>query len=168
MRLLAFTYRAIREEFGPGPFSAHGRANRQSHFWGQVWNWIVGTFLAAAAGPFGVLIGVMFLYRSVCLASRRLHDLGRTGWLQLINTALSVGFFGVLWLGASVPPADGAATVQILNDVPFTVGDTDYFLPSGVLGVVGSVLFLISLGFQAFMFLWPGQTGPNAYGERAY
>src|SRR5512146_1322606 len=64
-------------------FSPEGRINR-THFW---LGWLVlfgaGMFLLWIP-VFGHIVLLLSLYCHVCVYAKRLHDMGRTGWLQIV------------------------------------------------------------------------------------
>lgn len=80
---------------------------------------------------------------AVCLFTRRLHDLGRTGWLQLPAFALTAGGFAIV--------RPGVAAALNLNPTMQAVGV--------MFGLAAYFGFIISLG------LMRGTQGPNRYGE---
>ena len=141
--------------------SPDGRIKRQDFWIG----WAI-MFAANLVLGFVPIIGLLFhcfaIYVMVCLYAKRLHDMGRSGWLQLAPwgvgiLALIIGFalFGTamisaaLALGNASPGAGGLAVLL------------------GSLGGFMMVLSLAGLVHLAF-FIWvgatPGQVGENAYG----
>ncbi len=70
-------------DFGKLFFSAYGRIGRQEFWIGWVILLMVGIFTCFI--PVINLIAWMgLLYCGVCIRSKRLHDMGRSGWLQVI------------------------------------------------------------------------------------
>lgn len=71
----------------------NGRAHRAEFWW-----WVLFVFILSWGGQiisqsFGTLVSLITLLPSLAVAARRLHDIGRSGWWQL------VGFIPVLgWL----------------------------------------------------------------------
>lgn len=69
-------------------FSAKGRIKR-SDFWIA---WLLLWILSAVLSLFGVVGGLatmLLAYPQVCLFSKRLHDLGRSGWFTALPVALA-------------------------------------------------------------------------------
>jgi len=89
----------------------YGRVNRLSYFCGGmvlffglgIIAWILQTVFGSAATngifllPDFVLVAVLFFY-SVSINTRRLHDIGRTGWLQLLFFIPIFSFFFGLYM----------------------------------------------------------------------
>lgn len=68
---------------------------------------VMGVFSFASRGPeaigAGLILGILAMCAlafavGIILARRRLHDLGKTGWLSLLMLVPFVGFFFYLWL----------------------------------------------------------------------
>ena len=97
-----------------GVFS--GRASRSEFWYFYLFMLILGiviNFLATALnlngdagyGVFSVIIGIIFLVVQLSVGSRRLHDTGRSGWLQLLLIIPCVGFIILIifWAQPSKP-----------------------------------------------------------------
>jgi uncharacterized membrane protein YhaH (DUF805 family) len=126
---------------------------------GQKDYWIGFGIVFAAGLVFGwiPLIGFLFslvaIYAGVCVSSKRLHDMGRSGWLAAIPygayaaaTLLSVIFF----MGAM-----GAAHYD--NGMGFVAG-------MGTMGLLWTLAFVLNVGFVIWLGVTPGQPDDNAYG----
>ncbi|MFZ5670884.1 MAG: DUF805 domain-containing protein [Pseudomonadota bacterium] len=139
-------------------FSAEGRIGRSAFWIG--WLVLLGVNVVAGFIPlFGLLISLAAIYCSVCVFAKRLHDMGKSGWLQiwpiLISIALVVG--GVFMAGgpaimAALSHADDAAVGM-----------------AALAGMGGMMLaflgaFVISFGFLLWVGLSSGQAGENRYG----
>ena len=144
-----------------------GRATRAEYWW-----WVLG--MVAATILLSILDGIIFgfdvdsasvfeplfwlatLLPSLAVTARRLHDIGRTGWWQLVWIA--VGVFGAL---------------------PFVVMLVVALVSAGISGdfnlgvIIGQVLvgLLISLAIWIGLAVWQiwwlvtqGQAGPNRHG----
>jgi uncharacterized membrane protein YhaH (DUF805 family) len=107
-----------------------GRARRRE-YWLWAVPWFIAVMVAASVAPGSeVILGPVLL----CVWIRRLHDLGRTGWIApLINIA--IGIIGWIEIGV-MSPGGGGGAVQGL----------------------ASMAVLIVLGAL------PGQHATNAYG----
>jgi uncharacterized membrane protein YhaH (DUF805 family) len=139
-------------------FSAYGRIRRQEF-------WIAFLVLLGVTVLFGWLVPIwpVVLYCSICIRSQRLHDMGRTGWLQLIPAgAYTVATIMTLWLV-------GAA---IIAGVAFDWGEA-----AAVTGIVFGAFSVVIAWFLAFLvdlafLLWigfaEGDTGENRFGPEPF
>lgn len=94
----------------------------------------------------------------VCIYIRRLHDIGRSGWWQLVG-----------WIGAAVLAATGVIGVipamgrfiesrQQERDAVLALGDA-----SGAFGLIVLAMMLM-LGFHLWLGVMRGTRGPNRFG----
>jgi uncharacterized membrane protein YhaH (DUF805 family) len=73
-----------------------GRASRQA-FWMYMLFYIIGyVLLSFVADPLGMLYSLALLVPSIAIAARRLHDIDRSGWWQLIGIIPIVGWIIVI------------------------------------------------------------------------
>ncbi len=141
--------------------SPDGRIKRQDFWIG--WAILVGVSVVFGFVPIiGQLVHLFAIYVMVCLYAKRLHDMGRSAWLQLAPwgigiLALIVGFalFGTAMISAALAMRDaspGAGGLAVL------------------LGSLGGFMMVLSLAglVHLLFFIWvgatPGQVGENAYG----
>ncbi|EKE69869.1 DUF805 domain-containing protein [Gallaecimonas xiamenensis] len=80
----------------------NGRARRQEYWMFFLFNMIVAFVLGFVFGliglPFlGMIYCVAVLVPSIAVATRRLHDTGRSGWWQLISLVPLVGVFILIY-----------------------------------------------------------------------
>lgn len=139
-------------------FSPEGRIGRPAFWIG--WLVLVGINSVIHFLPLiGQLIGLATIYCSVCVFSKRLHDMGRSGFLQiwpmLICTALVVG---------AAMMAAGPALVAAVSDA-----DESAIMAAVMAGVGGMLLaflaaLVIGLGFVLWVGVTPGDPGENRYG----
>lgn len=115
---------------------------------------------AAALIVAGLICGVIPLVGSLgslaltipwtCLMTKRLHDLGRSGWLVLI----------------AVVPAAISATMGLFTALAAssfaTMGAA--FATAGLTLMVSTAALLVSLAFLLWVGLTPGEASSNAYG----
>src|SRR5690606_13693608 len=107
----------------------------------------------------GWLLGLVTIYCSICIHATRLHDMGRTGWLQVIPVVVWILAVVMLIFGAggsaiSAALADGADSAVAAA----ALGG----LGMGVLAIL--VACLVQLGFLLWIGLTPGQPAANSYG----
>jgi len=120
-------------------FTFSGRASRPEYWW-----WMLFTFLLGLI-PFA---GLVTLIPTLAVTSRRLHDIGKSGWWQLLPVALIgwtiCSFFANLLIGPRTFPG------SLLN-----------LLPSPVILTLAAIASLIIL---IIWFVRKGDEGPNRYG----
>jgi uncharacterized membrane protein YhaH (DUF805 family) len=61
-----------------------GRSSRSAYWWPWLASILFSTLLEFFSYEFGILWSLVILIPSLSLACRRLHDIGRSGWWQLI------------------------------------------------------------------------------------
>lgn len=91
-------------------FCFEGRANRKT-FWSFVLvNFIINIILGVIPGV-GKILSAIFLLAILCptlgITARRLHDRGKSGWLQLIALIPLIG--GLILLLLCIPEGDKEA-----------------------------------------------------------
>jgi uncharacterized membrane protein YhaH (DUF805 family) len=137
-------------------FSAEGRIGRQVFWIG--WLMLLGAHVVAGWIPLvGQVIGLIAVFAWVCLCTKRLHDMGRSGWWQLVPIVLGP----VMIIGSALSIGIGAILGEITN--------TDWAALAGVGGLLVSlaIAFLAVAGFTLWLGVAGGQPGENRYGEPA-
>ena len=106
---------------------------------------------------FGHLLQVVLIYGFVCLYSKRLHDMGRSGFLQLIPIAIGLvcGVIGTVLAGAGLLLA--MLSGHHFDAAGAIAGGLVFFALSGVAVLVG-------LAFLLWVGLTGGEAGDNRYG----
>lgn len=138
-------------------FSADGRIGRQTFWIG--WLILLGVNVVLSWIPFlGFLISLAALYCSICVFSKRLHDMGKSGWLQLVPILLGP----VLLIGAGAWMAIGAMTAGANG------GDPGVGAMAGLGGAVLAMILavVVSIGFTIWVGVTPSQVGENRYGPQ--
>jgi uncharacterized membrane protein YhaH (DUF805 family) len=136
---------------------ADGRIGR-----GEFWTGFLILFVVGIVVHFipviGQIIAIILIYPWVCLFSKRLHDMGKSGWLQLIPFA--VWIIGIL---VAVMSGMGGAIMAMASgsDAQATAGA---LAGAGVAALVLCAAALINLIFLLWVGLSPSQAGDNAYG----
>ncbi|HEX6861037.1 MAG TPA: DUF805 domain-containing protein [Caulobacteraceae bacterium] len=147
-------------------FTSDGRISRQQFWIGALI--LIGAGVVAGWIPLiNIIAWFVSLYAWVCLYSKRLHDMGRSGWLTALPVALFVaaGAFALLTMGGLA--ATGAFNTGYMHDGAYMGGG--YMHPGAMMGMgVSMALFslvgLIALLFMLWVGLTPGQAGDNQYG----
>ncbi|WP_299831759.1 DUF805 domain-containing protein [uncultured Roseobacter sp.] len=106
------------------------------------------------SGVFGTVFWLAILVPGLAVASRRLHDTGRSGWWQIMPFALSLVSFTTLIVAA----VGWAAFVKGFT----TPGGATVQNPSGL-----GMAFAVSLSAFVVLLFWlckKSQPGPNKYG----
>lgn len=133
-----------------------GRMRRQ-HFWISFLI-IFGVSLVLGWIPLlGTLISLALIYPSVCITIKRLHDMGKTGWLTLVPYVGTFVAMIVMFIG-------GAGAFMT---AAFTGGDPNPAAIMGAFGAValGGLISLVSgLGFLIWIGVTDSQPGDNKYG----
>ncbi|KRA59958.1 hypothetical protein ASD79_10555 [Caulobacter sp. Root655] len=136
-------------------FTADGRIGRQAFWIG--WLMLLGVHVVAGWVPLiGWALGLAALFASVCLYTKRLHDMGRTGWWQVLPIVLGP----VLILGSAMTIGFGALLGELTN-----IGDGWALAGVGGLFVSLAIAFVVMIGFTLWVGTAEGQPGENRYGE---
>jgi uncharacterized membrane protein YhaH (DUF805 family) len=137
-------------DFGKLFFSAYGRIGRQEFWVGWVILWMVGLFTMLIP-LINSIAWIPLLYCGVCIRSKRLHDMGRTGWLQVVPVIACIVFW-VIVFWAILGAVFGAALMGEASAPGIALG---------VMGVVmaGLIAWLIDIGF----LIWIGVSDRDPY-----
>jgi uncharacterized membrane protein YhaH (DUF805 family) len=133
-------------------FDANGRIG-QKDYWIGFGILFAANLVLSWMPLIGLVVSLVAAYAGVCVSSKRLHDMGRSGWLAaipfgslLVATALS---------GASLVGMIGAASAD--NGLGMAAG-------LGSFGLIWSLATLINIGFVIWLGVTAGQTDDNLYG----
>jgi uncharacterized membrane protein YhaH (DUF805 family) len=77
----------------------NGSATRPEFWWFALFNFIVGAILNQIHPMAGGVYGLATFLPSIAVAARRLHDIGKSGWWQLIALT-GIGIFVLLYFYA--------------------------------------------------------------------
>jgi uncharacterized membrane protein YhaH (DUF805 family) len=157
-------------------FSAKGRIARKSFWIGYGPMLVVTLALGAYAradmdnrmvSSLTLLISLILLYPMICIFAKRLHDIGLSGWLQLLYWAVGVGFaifvlsrsFGASMSAALANQGDQAAATAAVKEAVTNAMQTD-----PVMRYSPYVTYVISGLWTLWLGLAPGNSGDNKYG----
>lgn len=137
---------------GPGAISFHGRAQRREWLIGVAVNIFIGSLIGSLSS-IGPILSLPWIIVVLAVTSRRLHDLGRSGWFQLIPMAVFALFI---------------ALCAILEPAALKDGNFQFDLGGPGHGIVTAGFLTVLAVYLAF-YVWlagvPGTPGPNCYGE---
>lgn len=138
--------------------SFEGRT-RRSHFW-IAWLILLGVGVVVGWIPLlGILISLALIWPNLAIAVKRLHDMGRTGWLALapIGIAIVCTFAGFAVLGAGALAAGTAGAYDEAAGFAMLAA-------AGPAMLLFSVAALIGLAFLLWIGLTDSQPGENRFG----
>jgi len=134
-------------------FSSRGRLGPRDFRNAYISLLVVGV-LTSLIPVVGLLIGLGCTYGTCCVVTKRLHDMGRSGWLQA--AALVPWIATVAWGAVLLGPAAGK------NDAfADLIGSNTAMQGAFVVSLAASLAFLAWIAFAR------GDVGPNPYGEGA-
>lgn len=102
---------------------------------------------------FGLIVSLAAAYAGICVSSKRLHDMGRSGWLAAVPYGVFVAV--TLLSGASLAGMMGAASYD--SGLGVAAG-------AGFLGLLWIAAVIVNLGFVIWLGVTAGQPDENAYG----
>lgn len=137
-------------------WSAEGRI-RRSHFW-AAWGIIFAANLLLGWIPLvGFLVSLALIWPSIAIQTKRLHDMGKTGWIQLAPMGA--------WIVAIIVGVSAMGLTAVSNPQGFENGDpAAMFAAMGPMFIAFAVVMLGSLGYLIWIGATEGQPGRNQYG----
>lgn len=104
-----------------------GRAGRSEFWWFSLWNLVIGLALSVIElalglgtdywGPLGAVYALAVFLPGLAVGTRRLHDIDRTGWLQLLLFVPIIGLIVLIifWVqrGDAAPNEFGPAPAGV-------------------------------------------------------
>ncbi len=84
----------------------NGRAKRPEYWWFALFCIVVSLLLGVVSSPVSGIFSLATLVPSLSVGSRRLHDMNKSGWLQLIWIIPILGWIYLIYLLAQ--PGDAA------------------------------------------------------------
>lgn len=101
----------------------------------------------------GTIVSLAAVYAGVCVSSKRLHDMGRSGWLAAVP-------FGIY---AAAVVFSAVSLIGIISATAYDNG-AGVLAGAGMLGLLWTLAFLANLGFVIWLGITPGQPEDNLYG----
>ena len=134
-------------------FSARGRLSSKA-FRQTYLGLFVVSVLSSLIPLVGLIIGLLSTIAIINITTKRLHDMGRSGWLQVAPMApwAALTAWAAVAAGGAARPDN--AIVQLAQTNALFLG-------------AAAAAALISLGFLAWVALAPGSDGANVYGEHS-
>lgn len=137
-------------------FSFEGRLRRQN-FWIS-WLILLGVGVVLGWLPIlGILISIGLIWPNLAITVKRLHDMGRTGWLAAIPYA--VAFIGTTIGGFMIGVSAIANSAALDREEPAAI----LALIGPVFGLIG-LITLVCLGFLIWIGVTDSQPGENRFG----
>jgi uncharacterized membrane protein YhaH (DUF805 family) len=106
----------------------NGRAARPEFWWFIAAQFVVGLILNMVLPMLGMLFSLAVLLPTLAAGSRRLHDIGKSGWLQLLGLIPVIGWLILIYWGAQPgqpesnqygpPPQPVPASPLIVDNTP--------------------------------------------------
>lgn len=135
--------------------SPEGRIGRQAFWIG--WLVLLGVNVVAGWLPvIGAIISLATIYCSVCIHTKRLHDMGQTGWWQVLPWVIGPA----LVFGAAVSVGISAIIASVNGGEP----EMAALASLGGLAMSIFAFFAIWLAFTLWVGCSIGEPGDNKYG----
>lgn len=136
--------------------SFDGRLRRQ-HFWIS-FAILFGVGLVTGWIPLlGLLISIVLIWPNLAIVVKRLHDMGKSGWLALIPVVGSILGIAIMFIGG----AGALASAAINGEEPSAAAAMGAL---GAMGIGGLVWLITGLGFLLWIGITDSQPGENQYG----
>jgi uncharacterized membrane protein YhaH (DUF805 family) len=69
-----------------------GRATRSEFWWWALFVFLLSMCAQMLSNALGTIVSVVTLLPSIAVTTRRLHDIGRSGWWQLVGLIPLIGW----------------------------------------------------------------------------
>jgi uncharacterized membrane protein YhaH (DUF805 family) len=145
-------------DFQSAMLSFNGRL-RRSHFW-IGWLILFGANIVLNFIPFiGALISLALIWSNLAISVKRLHDMGKTGWLVAIpyGVSFALGIVAVVMMVAGIA-ASGMDESYYENNPMAALS-----MMGPAIGIIG-VIMLVNLAFLLWIGVTDSQKGENRFG----
>lgn len=96
-----------------------GRAGRPEFWWFALFSLVAGLVVGMVSDILGMLVNLGLLLPSLAVGARRLHDIGKSGWLQLLWIIPLLGWAVMIYfLVQPTGPANQYGEGPALPDAP--------------------------------------------------
>lgn len=137
-------------------WSMDGRI-RRSHFWAAWGILFAANFLLSWIPLIGFVVSLVLIWPSIAIQTKRLHDMGKTGWFQLLPYAT--------WVVAFIVAVSAIGLTAVSNPDGFENGDpAAIFSALGPLAIAFVLVLLGSIGYLIWIGATEGQPGRNRFG----
>ncbi len=133
-------------------FDATGRIG-QRDYWIGFGILFAATLLLSWLPLIGFIISLVATYAGICVSSKRLHDMGRSGWLA----AIPYGVFAAATVLSAVSVVGMIGSAGYNDDAGILVG-------VGTLGLLWTLAVILNIGFVIWLGITAGQPEDNPYG----
>lgn len=149
----------------------NGRSTRAEFWWAQLFLFLVNLVLnfVLKSVPFlGVVWSLAILLPSLAIATRRLHDINRSGWWLFGYCALTIILTGIMFyvLGSAISVAFlGLGNPHAMNEL---IAEA-VLKHLGLILSTGLIMLVLGIWYLVWMVKPSGpdnQYGPNPYGEQ--
>ncbi len=149
----------------------NGRSTRAEFWWAQLFLFLVNLVLnfVLKSVPFlGVVWSLAILLPSLAIATRRLHDINRSGWWLFGYCALTIILTGIMFyvLGSAISVAFlGLGNQHAMNEL---IAEA-VLKHLGLILSTGLIMLVLGIWYLVWMVKPSGpdnQYGPNPYGEQ--
>lgn len=111
---------------------------------------VVGIVAGLVPG-IGGLIPIVFAWPWLCIAIKRLHDMGRSGTAAMVLMAINVTLALAAMIASTMAMGLGLAALPLL----------------AALGGIATIALVVSLAFIVWLAFAPSQSGTNRFGPPA-
>lgn len=142
-------------DFKSAFFTLKGRLIRK-HFWISYLILYAASIVLSLIPVINLIAAPAILWGKFAVNIKRLHDMGKSGWLAAVPLAVSalstlIALSTIGYLLAIIASGDTDAAETLVASIAFN-------------GMILSVLGLVNLGFLLWIGLTDSQTGTNKYG----
>jgi uncharacterized membrane protein YhaH (DUF805 family) len=126
----------------------NGRASLPEYWWFVLFGFLGALVLNFVSGSLANIFSLITFIPTVAVTARRLHDINKSGWLQLVWIIGSIiGIVMIIFGFASllIPSMGGGSSMMI--------------------GALGALISLGSLVFMVISLIKSGDVGENKYGQ---
>lgn len=130
---------------GPGTISFYGRARQREWLVGFFVNTLLGVVIGVLSS-IGPVLALPWVVAVLAVTTRRLHDIGHSGWWQLVPMS-GIGVHLIYkWLKSTYQFGVGQPWIEIMDNLPI-------------------IASLVLLTMWVLLYIVPSNPAANCYGE---